>query len=340
MHCKAGRGRSTTVVLCYLIKHKGMAPTEALAMVRAKRPQIHLAQGQWAAIEKFAASCGSCVTKGSTEPQAVENAQPLAADTAQEPLSTRPGQEASSADPSVLIGAAATSLLEARRSALQGAYAAPAAPLPVAHKEHAGHSAAGGDAVVPLWQADDSGLGMEASSCASWPACSQTCSAAAVTVGQGAAAPPEQFFTQPSTLSAVGGAAAAAWGDSAKLHPAAAHLHRSQTPAEVPLPVQLLQSASQPDEAAGAANAAALAPAMITDPPFACRDQQREQHVIAARQPQTANDGGGAPARRGIGAAAPAEMSASWPHCQRQTWDGDAEDMGSSWESDVHAGTT
>ena len=46
MHCKAGRGRSTTVVLCYLIKHKGMAPLEALAMVRGKRPQIHLAQAR------------------------------------------------------------------------------------------------------------------------------------------------------------------------------------------------------------------------------------------------------------------------------------------------------
>ena len=44
MHCKAGRGRSTTVVLCYLVKYKGMTPGEALAMVRGKRPQIHLAQ--------------------------------------------------------------------------------------------------------------------------------------------------------------------------------------------------------------------------------------------------------------------------------------------------------
>ena len=44
VHCKAGRGRSTTVVLCYLVKYKGMTPGEALAMVRSKRPQIHLAQ--------------------------------------------------------------------------------------------------------------------------------------------------------------------------------------------------------------------------------------------------------------------------------------------------------
>jgi len=44
VHCKAGRGRSTTVVLCYLVKYKGMTPGEALAMVRGKRPQIHLAQ--------------------------------------------------------------------------------------------------------------------------------------------------------------------------------------------------------------------------------------------------------------------------------------------------------
>ncbi len=46
VHCKAGRGRSTTVVLCYLVKYKGMTPGEALAMVRGKRPQIHLAQAR------------------------------------------------------------------------------------------------------------------------------------------------------------------------------------------------------------------------------------------------------------------------------------------------------
>ena len=44
MHCKAGRGRSTTLVMCYLIKRRRMAPSAALALVRGTRPQVHLAQ--------------------------------------------------------------------------------------------------------------------------------------------------------------------------------------------------------------------------------------------------------------------------------------------------------
>lgn len=44
VHCKAGRGRSTTLVLCYLVKARRMAPSAALVLVRGKRPQVHLAQ--------------------------------------------------------------------------------------------------------------------------------------------------------------------------------------------------------------------------------------------------------------------------------------------------------
>ena len=40
VHCKAGRGRSTTLVLCYLIKQAGMTPEEAFAYVRSRRPQV------------------------------------------------------------------------------------------------------------------------------------------------------------------------------------------------------------------------------------------------------------------------------------------------------------
>lgn len=42
VHCKAGRGRSTSLVLCYLIKHRGMAPLAALEFVQARRPQVRL----------------------------------------------------------------------------------------------------------------------------------------------------------------------------------------------------------------------------------------------------------------------------------------------------------
>uniref|UniRef100_A0A7N0TJG2 phosphatidylglycerophosphatase n=1 Tax=Kalanchoe fedtschenkoi TaxID=63787 RepID=A0A7N0TJG2_KALFE len=47
VHCKAGRGRSTTVVLCYLIDHKQMTPTAALEYVRSIRPRVALTASQW-----------------------------------------------------------------------------------------------------------------------------------------------------------------------------------------------------------------------------------------------------------------------------------------------------
>ncbi|KAJ8483964.1 hypothetical protein OPV22_016449 [Ensete ventricosum] len=53
VHCKAGRGRSATVVLCYLIKHKNMTPLEALEYVRSRRPRVLLAPAQWQAVQEF-----------------------------------------------------------------------------------------------------------------------------------------------------------------------------------------------------------------------------------------------------------------------------------------------
>jgi atypical dual specificity phosphatase len=40
VHCKAGR--STSLVLCYLVKHHAMAPAAALEQTRSKRQQVHL----------------------------------------------------------------------------------------------------------------------------------------------------------------------------------------------------------------------------------------------------------------------------------------------------------
>ncbi|KAH9328465.1 hypothetical protein KI387_000573 [Taxus chinensis] len=53
VHCKAGRGRSTTIVLCYLVAHKGMIPVEAYAYVRSKRPRVLLAHSQWKAVHEY-----------------------------------------------------------------------------------------------------------------------------------------------------------------------------------------------------------------------------------------------------------------------------------------------
>ncbi|KAK4753989.1 hypothetical protein SAY87_002093 [Trapa incisa] len=56
VHCKAGRGRSTTVVLCYLVKHKHMTPAAALHYVRSRRPRVLLAPSQWKAVQKYSQS--------------------------------------------------------------------------------------------------------------------------------------------------------------------------------------------------------------------------------------------------------------------------------------------
>ena len=47
VHCKAGRGRSTSLVLCYLVKHHRMAPSAALEQIRSKRQQVRLSPVRW-----------------------------------------------------------------------------------------------------------------------------------------------------------------------------------------------------------------------------------------------------------------------------------------------------
>ncbi|CAO2819509.1 unnamed protein product [Amaranthus hypochondriacus] len=53
VHCKAGRGRSTTIVVCYLVQHKQMTPEDAYSYVRSIRPRVLLAQSQWQAVKDY-----------------------------------------------------------------------------------------------------------------------------------------------------------------------------------------------------------------------------------------------------------------------------------------------
>lgn len=53
VHCKAGRGRSTTIVLCYLIQHKQMSPSAAYEYVKLSRPRVLLAASQWQAVQEY-----------------------------------------------------------------------------------------------------------------------------------------------------------------------------------------------------------------------------------------------------------------------------------------------
>jgi len=53
VHCKAGRGRSVLVVICYLIFFYNMTPHEATEFTRSKRPEISLSPVQIAFISKY-----------------------------------------------------------------------------------------------------------------------------------------------------------------------------------------------------------------------------------------------------------------------------------------------
>ncbi|CAH1415677.1 unnamed protein product [Lactuca virosa] len=53
VHCKAGRGRSTTIVICYLVQHRHMSPDAAYAYVRSIRPRVLLASAQRQAVEEY-----------------------------------------------------------------------------------------------------------------------------------------------------------------------------------------------------------------------------------------------------------------------------------------------
>ncbi|XP_020226386.1 putative dual specificity protein phosphatase DSP8 [Cajanus cajan] len=53
VHCKAGRGRSTTIVICYLVHHKLMTPNAAYDYVKSIRPRVLLASSQLQAVQDY-----------------------------------------------------------------------------------------------------------------------------------------------------------------------------------------------------------------------------------------------------------------------------------------------
>ncbi|OVA04662.1 Dual specificity phosphatase [Macleaya cordata] len=53
VHCKAGRGRSTTIVLCYLVQYRQMTPDAAFKYVKSIRSRVLLASSQWKAVQEF-----------------------------------------------------------------------------------------------------------------------------------------------------------------------------------------------------------------------------------------------------------------------------------------------
>lgn len=55
-HCKAGRGRSATVALCYLIRRYGVSPEEAQRRLSELRPQVVPDLYRRPVVQEFAAS--------------------------------------------------------------------------------------------------------------------------------------------------------------------------------------------------------------------------------------------------------------------------------------------
>ncbi len=58
IHCKAGRGRSATVALCWLVAHRGLTPPEAQAHLESVRPHVNRALWRREVVQRFAQAHG------------------------------------------------------------------------------------------------------------------------------------------------------------------------------------------------------------------------------------------------------------------------------------------
>lgn len=54
IHCKAGRGRSATVALCWLVAHRGMTPAQAQAHLESVRPHVNRSLWEREVVRQFA----------------------------------------------------------------------------------------------------------------------------------------------------------------------------------------------------------------------------------------------------------------------------------------------
>ena len=57
VHCKAGRGRSATVALCWLVHAKGMTPEQAQTLLQEKRPHVNRKLDQREVVRQFYDAC-------------------------------------------------------------------------------------------------------------------------------------------------------------------------------------------------------------------------------------------------------------------------------------------
>lgn len=61
IHCKAGRGRSATLALCYLIATRGLTPEQAYTELKRIRPQIDRGLARRAVVQEMHATAGGDV---------------------------------------------------------------------------------------------------------------------------------------------------------------------------------------------------------------------------------------------------------------------------------------
>ena len=57
IHCKAGRARSATVALCWLVRHRGLSPEEAQEKLLQERPHVKRTVWQRPVVTAFADQC-------------------------------------------------------------------------------------------------------------------------------------------------------------------------------------------------------------------------------------------------------------------------------------------
>jgi len=57
IHCKAGRARSATVAMCWLIQHRGMGPDEAQRALLQARPHVNARLTERPVVQEFVARC-------------------------------------------------------------------------------------------------------------------------------------------------------------------------------------------------------------------------------------------------------------------------------------------
>lgn len=55
VHCKAGRGRSATVVICYLIQQHNLSPQDAQQTLKERRPRVISGLHKRKVVQQFAA---------------------------------------------------------------------------------------------------------------------------------------------------------------------------------------------------------------------------------------------------------------------------------------------